>query len=353
VQRVAGSFALLCLIVAPASDAHAGGPLQFSATGPIVWDTQNPIQFRIDRGDLGPIPAAVIEATIKTAFQSWTNVSTASIKFEFAGLLDDDVTTLADYMAATNNETGGNVVILDNNGDIVAEEFGEGNRQRILGFASPVVSGGRITAFYSLMNGHLAVAANTFLSTLTHEFGHAVGLDHTQIHSEFVGDGNASNDKYVPTMYPTSSDDDTLLVPPKPDDRAWVSKLYPSQTSSTSYGTIRGRLVRPNTSEPVLGANIIAIKQGTTEVSRINQFSCVSDWLAQSNGEFVIPVPPGDYKLHLEPIRAGFTAGSGVGPHAQTPSSPSFVNPINPSDPAALLTVTAGNETPAGNVVAE
>lgn len=352
-RRSPGRFVVaIYLFVTCSSPAVGGGPLKYDATGPVTWDPQNPIQYRIDKGDLGPIPAATIQAAVKQAFKFWSNISTASIKFEFVGLLDHDVKTLADYNIATNRQTGGNVVILDSTGDIIAAIYGERNRFRILGFASPVVSRGRVIGFFSLMNGRLAASAEAFLGKLTHEFGHAVGLDHSQIHAEFANDGIASNGKYMPTMFPSATAGDTLAVPPKPDDCAWISKLYPSMTFNASYGTIKGRIVRGDNT-PVLGANVIAVLQGDARASRRYQYSCVSDWLKQRNGEFVIPVKPGKYRLHLEPIAAWLTGGSSVGPHAKSPSDASFVNPIEASDPANIIEVTAGAEANAGNVVAE
>lgn len=85
----------------------------------------------------------------------------------------------------------------------------------------------------------------------------------------------------------------------------------------------------------------------------MNQFSCVSDWLGDENGEFAIPVPPGTYRLHLEPINAEFTGGSSVGMWAETPTSKSFVNPIPPSDPLHGIIITAGETKDLGDIVAE
>lgn len=347
--------ALLVLLVGSHA-CQAGGPLYFG-NAPIVWDITAPIKYSIDKGKLGPISEADIQGAIKDAFQAWTDVSTAAITFKFDKVLDDDVETLADYQVATENETGGNVVILDDNGDIVAEIYGEANRSRILGFAAPVVNGNKITAFYSLMNGNLAVNRTTFLSTLIHEFGHAVGLDHSQIHADMAGDGNAANDKYIPTMFPTSSDDDTLLGTLNEDDIAWISYLYPSPTFVTTYGLIKGRLVRPGSAAtPVKGANVIAIRTGmgvTAEESRMLRCSCVCDWLTKGTGEFVIPVRKGTYRLHIEPIRSDFTGGSSVGPYSEKATSASFVNPVDESDPQATATVNAGNSQDLGTIVAD
>lgn len=344
---------LLWAVVAIPFPVVAGGPLNFANGSAIVWNSQNTISYQIDRGDLGRIASADIQALIRTAFNTWSDVPTASIKFAFSGSLNDDVTTYADYLIVTNHETGGNVVVLDNDGDIVAEAAGEGNRNRIAGFATAVVSGNRIASFYSLMNGRKAVSKDAVFRTLVHEFGHAVGLDHTQIHVDLAGEGLAANEKYIPVMYPMGADDYLQRAKLKPDDVAWISLLYPSATFNTAYGRIKGRVVRAApSSRAVLGANVVATKEGDAEASRMQQISCVSDWLREGNGQFVIPAPPGTYKLHVEPIRISFTGVSSVGPHANTPTSPSFVDPILPSDPVQGIVVTAGGVTDVGNIVA-
>src|SRR5262249_5922508 len=162
------------------------------------------------------------------------------------------------------------------------------------------------------------------------------------------------NDRFIPTMFPTDSDDDTQLATLNPDDIAWISVLYPSSTFNTKFGRIRGRLVRPNNGGPVLGANVIAVFQSLVpDAGRIFQFSCFSDFLAQSTGGFVIPAAPGQYRLHMEPILAGFTRGSSVGPHSESSTSPSFINPVDPSDVPTVITVTAGGEVDVGTITAD
>src|SRR3954470_3194298 len=96
-QLLLGLGALLIAVVASYS-ADGGGPLLSGGANPTVWSTSAPIKFKIDRGKLGPISDTDIQAAIKDAFNAWSNVATASIKFQFDGLLDHDVKTLADYL---------------------------------------------------------------------------------------------------------------------------------------------------------------------------------------------------------------------------------------------------------------
>src|SRR4051794_11317615 len=83
----------------------AGGPLISGGANPVIWNTSSPIKYKIDKGKLGAISATDIDNAIKTAFTTWSNVSTASIKFQFDGILDQDVKTLADYVSATHHST--------------------------------------------------------------------------------------------------------------------------------------------------------------------------------------------------------------------------------------------------------
>ncbi len=61
--------------------------------------------------------------------------------------------------------------------------------------------------------GHSVLAFVIVIGILVfvHEFGHFIGLDHCQLNGQYVGDYNTDNDIYVPTMYPTATDDDTSL----------------------------------------------------------------------------------------------------------------------------------------------
>jgi hypothetical protein len=345
-------LAIAAAAALPATPACAGGPLRFDQNGAVVWDTTAPIKYKVDRGPFRTDGAKVVissdaaVASIRRAFDFWSSVPTASIRFQFAGLLEEDVTTAARFLAIRGDPTQGNVVILDHDGAITDGIFGVGNSSRVLGFANPVREGNRIVRFYSVMNGRLATSVEQFEPTFVHEFGHAVGLDHSQIHLDVANNGIPDDDDLVPIMFPTDTDSEKA-TPPRarklhPDDIAWLSTLYKNGHTAAAFGTIRGRVVRSSDpTKAVLGANVVAIHQDNLLI----RCSCVSDYLAKGTGEFLIPVPPGKYKLFIEPIAEDFTAGSSVGPHSEDLTGESFRTRVKQVVFPTVQTVQGGNTT--------
>ena len=173
-----------------------------------------------------------------------------------------------------------------------------------------------------------------------HEFGHFIGLDHTQINLQYVHDDDTANDIYIPTMFPTSTDDDTPLGDLNPDDKAALTMLYPAEDSivDAAYGRISGTL-HWQSGLPARGANVVAVNIDDEKMSR---FSSVSDYCMQGDGSFEMLVTPGTYRFFVEPIYPLFTGGSSVGPYAETALSPSFVFPVIATEYDETLTIAAG-----------
>ena len=164
-------------------------------------------------------------------------------------------------------------------------------------------------------------------------------------------------------MYPTATDDDTPLGEPNPDDEAALTLLYPASNVSAVYGMIKGSVKRAD-GQPVLGANVVAVKVGDEDFS---QFSSVSDYYRQDSGEYEMYVTPGEYILFIEPINRNFTAGSSVGPYAEDISQPAFTDPVvkeyyngddesgqeTDLDDAVVITVAAGQTVSPIDFIAE
>jgi Matrixin len=327
---------------------EAGGPIQVFDHRSIKWNMADPIPYKIDQGPLGEFDAAQIGEMVREAFNAWSNVPSAGVAKFVATDLREDVKSAKDYVRLRDDHTKGNLVLFDSNGEFIDDFTYKNGKKNVLGWAKPFRRGDRIVRFVSVFNGYLAHAdqSQDLRLTLVHEFGHALGLDHSQIQWETVEAGLADPDGFVPTMYPTS-----VIGPPKqsllhPDDVAWISKLYPLKTTAaTDHGTLIGRLVHHD-GTPVLGSNVVAIRTSDEKL----RFSCASDWLMNNDGAFEIPVVPGVYTIVVEPIRDGFDEGSSVGAYSADPSGEAFIHPVIRTRFKKPIEVKPGNTNDIGEL---
>jgi uncharacterized protein (TIGR03437 family) len=113
-------------------------------------------------------------------------------------------------------------------------------------------------------------------SAVTHELGHSMGANHTNILSA--------------TMYAFTTQQDTHEQTLSADDVAFVSSMYPA-SGGNGYGTITGHALVSGA--PLLGGMITAVDifTGTT----VGGVSSIAD------GSYSIQVPPGNYNVFVEP----------------------------------------------------
>lgn len=424
------------LLLLPQGLVSGGGPLlvggpSFGTPGvPLVWDTNSakPISYRVDAGPLSQLAnggTVVVTnasgvARIQGMFSNWQAVPTADLALANAGTISavgafagGDVKTVQDYLAVrgdTSGQTtpdpascaggGQNPIIFDADGSIFAAL---GLPPEVIGFEFPCAQDpttGKITAAGAILNGkfqdgiddggsNLELSTSYFDQAFTHEFGHFLGLDHSQINVDVLLRDNQQNTLTpcttdetagMPLMFPVLG-----LCPAKTtlglpmlsvDDIAWISKLYPvtgtpgqGKTAFVSaYGLITGTVYFSDGVTPAQGVNVIA--RSTTLPDR-NAVSVTSGFLFTGNpgqmvtcqdpanptpqtcsnpgdvlgsrdpgkiGYFEIPVPPGTYSLSVESIYAGFQGGSGIGP-----LSPPIVMPGTAAQSAPISVVAGGN----------
>jgi hypothetical protein len=366
--------ALATVLLCAAGPADAGGPLFVRTNGlPYVWSTAGAIQYRTDNGPLSAQTSeAAARARVNSMFEVWQSVTTASISFNRAGSInstgaftDGDVSTLAEYDAvnANCNSSGQNPVIYDADGSIL-DELGI-DTDSVIGFAGPcTINASQILSGSVVMNGLFDVDLTDaqFDAAIVHEIGHFAGLDHSQVNVNCLEGCNAVNLSGLPTMFPFLLH--TSQISPSVDDIAWISRLYPTASFTTTHGTITGRVFFSDGDSQAQLVNVIARRVNTgagedrtTAVSNVSGYrfrvfhgnsitnpdtSIFGTEAPDAIGLFEIPVPAGTYTIEVETINEEFVDGSSVGAEILIPMPGSAPPPSGP------VAVGAGS-TAAGN----
>jgi hypothetical protein len=355
----------LALAVLAVIAARAGGPLLVGGPGmaegvPFVW-TINPLTYWTDQGSLGSLNNTAANTLVQEAFQAWQDVPTATISFSRSGALGADVT--ADNIMAVRNSIEGcgalgsiakdRSIIYDVDGSAVAALLGEENKTTVLGFASAAcassngVDSNYYLRGYAVLNGifldgapptpsNPEVSETGFKAVMIHEFGHMIGLDHSQINLDCMTGGPACDLDGVPTMFPVLIDEPAMSTLAT-DDIAAISALYPESTFPTSTGRITGQVLFSDGQTPAQGFNVIARRVGdplVTAVSSVSGYLFTADagnpiypWPGSDFGSrdptligyYVLPgLLPGSYTVEVEAINNSgdhpFVDGSSVGP---------------------------------------
>jgi len=299
-SRLAVAIALAAL----ASSAAAGGPLVVDpvtgkpwiygpGTIPVYYDLGN---FAVVY-DWANYPAQVTfdnaagAAVVRKGFTDWSSIPTTSLRavvqgdFGKIGLPDIDGSNAALVIGAWNG--GGIHVIFDADGSVMENFFGAG--PNVLGISSPEIgdeASGYVTESWTVLNGQAVsfddVNVAQYQGVATHEFGHSVGLAHTQTNGaayyfgpvigEPVGPQSCASLPYrsnvvagdVETMNPFANPtppDGTgtgLANIHTTDDRAAISDLYPGKGWPAAFGTITGKVLDVDGKTPLTGVNVIA-----------------------------------------------------------------------------------------------
>lgn len=346
--------------------AHAAGVLYTNDKPgnpqPLRWNTSKPIPVYTDLGVFtydfdGTTPFITNERAdqlVAFALNQWSKVATSTLKAKVVGdftqvpSIGGDVTAAnaAKVFAAYNG--GGLHVVYDTDGSILESYFGV-SKYDVLGIAFPEIAEDTdgdgyedtIVEASALMNGW-AVGSNDpqgkqFAGVMTHEFGHAFNLSHSQVNGPMAtmsypgpgeyfpgvpgcvparhAPGSGGNDMpyaSVETMFPYINTYNDLgremSTVNLPDDIAGISNLYPTAAYRTGSASISGTLRLKDGRTPYAGINIVARNVADPINDAVSAMSgAMTQGKAGPDGRFKITnLKPGQsYVLYTEEIAAG------------------------------------------------
>jgi len=356
-RRALRSLAALvaCTVAAP---AFAGGPLYVvpvdNVVKPARWE--GTVSVYTDQGPLGALDNARANELVASTLREWSSVPTSSFKARVAGTLPEDITgaNAATVIGARNG--GGIQVIYDSDGSVLADFMGVG--YGVLGIATPEYLAGEgsneIVEGWVIVRGEedftpylewypdmRYVPGEPTSGVLTHEFGHAINLAHTQTNGYYsrnrpnaelglpAGPEQAGPDQcgQAVAAYPTADQIETMypMINPYPftagynsplmatvniaDDKAALSSIYPRANYRATTGTIQGRIVAKDGTSQLTGINVIARR--TDQGNPFDAISRISGDLTQGefgpDGNFVMTglVPGASYVLYIDEIGTG------------------------------------------------
>lgn len=344
IGRIAPYLALSLFLLLPTL-LTGNGPLSSNGTTSTTYAANRfPLTYQTDLGPLGTFSNQEATVIADFAFGEWTSVTSATVSFTSSGSLDRDVVSSTDPLISGGGQFSDGIfpVVYDNNGSITEDLIGTGASGSVYGFATSFSPDGLTYAEGQVViNGALTGrpnAATIYREVVTHEIGHMLGVDHSQV----------SLGRNYSLMYPTVLTD-LNNVGFDPDDVAAISNLYPAAGFPATVGSISGRVLDID-GDPMSGVNILAVNAANGEV-----YSTVSDYLSGNDPRYrnnpprtgayrFDGLPAGNYYLRIEPIKANFTQGSSVASYDPPLNTEIYPEWYNGQDESGSMLVDNSNE---------
>jgi hypothetical protein len=286
-RRVAAWAAILMLSVGWPCSVFAYLKLGANINGQIVdvsW-RQQPIRYFVNERDVPGVTNADLRGAIGRATATWQAVSSANVRFEFAG------TTTS--------------IPADLDGRTTLGFLDRPELDRVLGATSFLIdmTNGNILEADVFFNSHFEWSASAqgeagrvdIESVALHELGHLLGLGHSALgETELTPGGGrrviASGSVMFPIALSAGAIADRRL---QADDIAGISNLYPAAGEVEATGSIVGHVRRDG--QGIYGVHVVAFNPETGAL--------VGGFSLNINGDFVIgSLTPGPYLLRAEPL---------------------------------------------------
>ncbi|MBI2339602.1 MAG: hypothetical protein HYU99_04435 [Deltaproteobacteria bacterium] len=320
---------------------------------PAAWDNSAAIAYHPESGSCGSFDNGAMLTKIGENLSQWSGITDITLSFDpetgIIGSIDNSNYSSLFTASSDCGDDGDDLtpVVFDDDGTITDDIFGAGNRFSVLGFAGPAIFNDDCSeilegqAFFNCRcqtgspsgscPGGVVFTEDDLNFTIMHEFGHLLGLDHTQV-NQSIGEGSCNTDTEgdcdaLPAMYPQSVDAPDQITPQRDDEVAALT-LYGGSAFASSFCTVTGTLEDAN-GDPLRCADIqaetgtpadtIAVVSGAFSPQRDSNGDgdTQDDGECFSNcGDFILRGldPSKSYTITVKPIDSQWRGGSGINP---------------------------------------
>jgi hypothetical protein len=375
---------------------------------PLRWNTTQPVPVYTDLGvfayDFDGVTPFIsnqrANRIVQFALAQWSSVPSSTLRAQRVGnfaqvpSIGGNVTAANALQVIGKNNGGGLHVIYDTDGSILESIFGV-PRDAVLGVASPEIAvdadgDGQLDTIvegFAILNGYAVWAddpqGERFAGVVTHEFGHAFNLSHSQVNGQMAYFSYPGADLYpgvpgcvgpkhrydsaawggdpmpaslVETMFPFinvgAEIGREMSTVDRPDDIAAISNLYPTAAYRGATGSIGGVLRLRDGRTPYSGINLVARNVADPLGDAVSAMSGDrTQGKIGPDGRFTIRgLKPGHaYVLYTEEIVAG---GYPTRPRALV-SEAEYWNTAESANPATDRACDATAVTAVGGVTAK